>query len=147
MQWQHIETCLPLPDVADIALKLGNKEGEAGDLGGKTFDLDAVKIGELNPALLVLIFATLDDLGFDFAHLDVGDDEEVPRAAGWVEDTDVGHALAQVEQFAWIVSGLFEFLAQVIEEQRIEHLEDIWNACVVHSKRAALVVVSDCLDH
>ena len=37
--------------------------------------------------------------------------------------------------------------AQIIEEQRIEHLQDIRHAGVVHAQRAALLVLCDRLDH
>ena len=37
--------------------------------------------------------------------------------------------------------------AQVIEKQRIEHLEDVGDAGVVHAERAALLVLRDRLDH
>jgi hypothetical protein len=40
-----------------------------------------------------------------------------------------------------------EFLRQIIKEQRIEHLEDVRAAGVVHPQRAALLVVGDRLDH
>ena len=36
---------------------------------------------------------------------------------------------------------------QIVEEQRIEHLQDVRHAGVVHSERAALLVLRDRLDH
>ena len=37
--------------------------------------------------------------------------------------------------------------AQVVEEQRVEHLQDVRHAGVVHAERAALLVLGDRLDH
>ena len=37
--------------------------------------------------------------------------------------------------------------AQVVEEERIEHFQDVGHARVVHAKRAALLVLRDRLDH
>ena len=91
--------------------------------------------------------APLVDLGLDRPHLLVGDDEEIAGAAGRVEDPDPRHALAQVEQLAGIVARLLKLRAQVVEEQRIEHLQDVRHAGVVHAERAALLVLGDGLDH
>jgi hypothetical protein len=38
-------------------------------------------------------------------------------------------------------------LPQVVEEQRIQHLEDVGHAGVVHAQLAALLVLGDGLDH
>ena len=46
-----------------------------------------------------------------------------------------------------IVAGLVELCPQVIEKERIEHLEDVRHARVVHAERAALLVLRDGLDH
>ena len=87
------------------------------------------------------------DLGLDRPHLLVGDDQEVARAAGRIEDPDLRHALAQVEQHAGIVARFLQLRPQVVEEQRIEHLQDVRHAGVVHAERAALLVLGDRLDH
>jgi hypothetical protein len=87
------------------------------------------------------------DLGLDLAHLLVGDDEEVAAAAGRVEDPDPRHALAQVQQLDLVVARLLQLRAQVVEEQRVQHLEDVGHAGVVHAQLAALLVVGDGLDH
>ena len=91
--------------------------------------------------------APLVDLGLDRPHFLVGDDKEVARAAGRIEDPDLRHALAQVEQRAGIVARFLKPRAQVVEEQRIEHLQDVRHAGVVHAERAALLVLGDGLDH
>ena len=87
------------------------------------------------------------DLGLDRPHLLVGDDEEIAGAAGRVEHPDPRHALAQVQQHAGIVAGLLKLRAQVVEEQRIEHFQDVRHAGVVHAERAAFLVLRDRLDH
>src|SRR5437762_505495 len=73
------------------------------------------------------------DLRLDLAHLLVGDDKEIPRAAGGIEDADAGDALAQIEQLASIVPRLFQPGSQIVEEERIEHLEDVRHAGVMHA--------------
>jgi hypothetical protein len=40
--------------------------------------------------------APLVDFGLDLPHLLVGDDQEIARAAGWIEHPDPRHAPAQV---------------------------------------------------
>ena len=52
--------------------------------------------------------APLVDLGLDRPHFLVGDDKEIAGAAGRVEDPDLRHALAQVEQRARIVARLLQ---------------------------------------
>ena len=91
--------------------------------------------------------APLVDLGLDRPHFLVGDDEEVAGAAGRVEHPDPRHALAQVQQHAGIVARLFQPRPQVVEEQRIQHLQDVRHAGVVHAERAALLILGDRLDH
>ena len=46
-----------------------------------------------------------------------------------------------------IVARLLKLRAQVVEEERIEHLQDVRHAGVVHAERAALLVLGDGLDH
>ena len=87
------------------------------------------------------------DLRLDGPHFLVGDDEEIAGAAGGVEDPDPGDALAQVEQLAGIVPRLRPAGAQVVKKERVEHLEDVRHAGVVHAERAALLVIGDGLDH
>ena len=91
--------------------------------------------------------APLVDLGLDRPHFLVGDDKEIARAAGRIEHPDLRHALAQVEQLARVVARFLQLRAQVVEEQRIEHLQDVRHAGVVHAERAALLVLGDRLDH
>jgi hypothetical protein len=39
-----------------------------------------------------------------------------------VEYPDFCHAIAQIEQLAGVLLGVFELFAQVIEEERVQHL-------------------------
>jgi hypothetical protein len=39
------------------------------------------------------------------------------------------------------------FAPQIVEEQRVQHLQDVRHAGVVHAQRAALLVIGDGLDH
>ena len=56
------------------------------------------------------------DLGLDGSHFLVGDDKEVARSAGRVENPDLGDAVAQVQKLARVVARLFQLLAQIIEK-------------------------------
>src|SRR5690606_18459568 len=89
----------------------------------------------------------LVDSVFDLAHLLIGNDEKIARATGRIKHADTRHAFAQVQQFAWIVTGVFEFATQVIEKQRIQHFQNIRHAGVVHTQFATLFVVGDRLNH
>ena len=91
--------------------------------------------------------APLVDLGLDRPHFLVGDDKEIAGAAGRIEDPDLRHALAQVEQHAGIVARFLKPRPQIVKEQRIEHLQDVRHAGVVHAERAALLILRDRLDH
>lgn len=144
---QEVAQGVLLAAIEHVALILRDDERQPRDLGGEVADFDAAKVGERDVALAVGLAAPLVDLGFDRAHLLVGDDEEVARAAGRVEDPDTRHAVAQVQKLPGIVAGLFQLLAQVVEEERVEHLQDVGHAGVVHAERPALLVVGHCLDH
>jgi hypothetical protein len=56
------------------------------------------------------------DLGFNGPHLLVGNDEEIPRAAGRVEYPDFRQALAEIQKHAGIVARFLKLLPQVVEE-------------------------------
>jgi len=89
-----------LTAVVNVALILGDDEGEAGDLGGEVAQFDAAKVGEREGAGLIGLAEAAVDLGFEGAELFGGDDEEIARAAGGIEDADAGEARAEVLQFA-----------------------------------------------
>ncbi len=46
-----------------------------------------------------------------------------------------------------VVAGLLQLRPQIVEEQRVQHLQDVRHAGVVHAERAALLVLGDGLDH
>jgi hypothetical protein len=72
---------------------------------------------------------------------------KLPLPQAGIEDPDARHALAQVQQLDLVVARLFQLRAQVVEEQRVQHLQDVGHAGVVHAQRAALLVVGHRLDH
>ena len=74
----------------------------AGSVAAIVLTVELVNAPELL-SLAVGLAAPLVDLGLDRAHLLVGNDEEVARAAGRLEHPDSRHALTQVEQHAGIV--------------------------------------------
>ena len=118
-----------------------------GDLAGEVAQLDASKIGDRDVGGAPGVAAQAVDLGLDGPQLFVGDDEKIAGAAGGIEDADAGEALAQVEQFAWVVAGLSEAGPQLVEEERVEYLQDIRHPGVVQAEGAALLVVGHGLNH
>ena len=138
---------LHLPKVLHVCLVFGDDQREAGDFGGEIAQFDAAKVSERDVAFALCFATALVDLVFDMAQLFVGDDEEVAAAAGGVKDADAGDALAQVEQFDFVVAGFFQLGAQCVKEERVEHFEDVGHAGVVHAEFAAFFFVGDRLDH
>ena len=66
------------------------------DLGRKIPQLDPAIIGQGNVGAPLRLAPSLVDLVFQTAHFLVGDDKEVARTAGGIENTDLGHARAQI---------------------------------------------------
>src|SRR3546814_6707627 len=91
--------------------------------------------------------AALVDLGLDRPHLLVGDDKEISAAAGRVEDPGFRHAVSQVQKLARVALGSLKLLPPVVEEQRVQDLQDVRHACVVHPKPAALSLIRDRLNN
>ncbi len=79
-------------------------------------------------AVAVNLLQLLHDLEFEVAKLAVGDDDEVPAAAGGVHEANVAELLPELVQlFGGIgmrASGV-EFSSQFVEEEWIEGLEDV----------------------
>ena len=138
---------LELAEVFYVGLILGDDEGEAGDFGGEIAQLDASEVGDGDVAFAAFFAALFVDLVFNLAHFAVGDDEKVATAAGGVKHADAGKAFAQVEQFDFVAARVGEFGADVVEEERVEHFEDVGHAGVVHAEFAAFFFVGDRLDH
>ena len=138
---------LELAEVFYVGLILGDDEGEAGDFGGEIAQLDASEVGDGDVAFAAFFTALFVDLVFNLAHFAVGDDEKVATAAGGVKHADAGKAFAQVEQFDFVAARVGEFGADVVEEERVEHFEDVGHAGVVHAQLAALFVVGHGLNH
>ncbi|KQP11345.1 hypothetical protein ASF28_10010 [Methylobacterium sp. Leaf99] len=147
VEWQEILKCLLLAPIEHVALVLGDDKRQASDLGRKISQLDATEVRQRNFRAPVGFLTTVVDVRLNGPHFLVGDDQEIARAAGRIEDADLRHALTQVEQHACIVAGLIQSPPQVIEEQRVQHLQDVWHAGVMHAERAAFVLIRHGLDH
>ena len=50
-------------------------------------------------------------------------------------------------RYPTIALGLFQARAQIVEEERVQHLQDVRDAGVVQAERAALLILGDRLDH
>lgn len=67
-------------------------------------------------------------------HRHCGPAEGAPRvvsiapALDWPGHPDLRHAIAPVEQLARVVPELRPLFAQVVEDERIEHLQNVWHA-------------------
>ena len=144
---QKVGKRLLLTAIEHVTLELGDDQREACDLCRKVAQLDAAKVGERDVAVAFAFATSLVYLGLDLAHLLVGDDEEIARSAGRIEHPDLCHAVSQIEQFAAIVACFLQLLAQVVQEQRVQHLQDVRHAGVVHAERSALLIIGDRLDH
>ena len=53
----------------------------------------------------------------------------------------------RLQQLADVVARRLQLRAQLVQEQRVQHLQDVGHAGVVHAERAALFVVRHRLDH
>ena len=106
-----------LSAIGHVALILGDDQRQPRDLGGKVAQLDPSEVGDRNFRAPVGLVSPFVDLGLDGTHFLVGDDKEVARSAGRVENPDLGDAVAQVQKLARVVARLFQLLAQVIERK------------------------------
>src|ERR1019366_4696502 len=136
-----------VPAIEHVTLVLGDDERETRDFRRKVAQFDAAKVCLWNIRVPIRFAAPLVDLGLYRTHFLVGDDEKVARAAGRIEQSDSPHPGAQVKQHTWIVDGLLKLRAEVVEEERIEHLQYVGHARVVHAERTTFLVLSDRLDH
>lgn len=114
---------------------------------GKWRQLDPAEVGQRDFAAPTRFATTLIDLRLNRPHLLVRDHEEIARAAGRIEDPDFRDALPQVEQHAGIVPRFLKPRPQIVEKQRIEYLQNVRHARVVHAERAAFFILRDGLDH
>src|SRR5690606_6944851 len=135
------------PPVQHIALVLGDDQRKAGDLRREVAQLDPPKIGKRNFRLSIRFATTPVDLGLDGTHFLVGNDQEIARTAGWIEDPDLGDALAQVQQHTGVITRFIKLFQQVVEKQRVQRLQDVGDTGVVHPQLAALLVLGVGLYH
>src|SRR5205823_270335 len=136
------------PDIFGSMIQAVADEEERGALGMHYTSVpNILKVHAQGAALLHDLRAKLEEASDNsrkllnlrqrMARIRVFDHEEIAGAAGGIEDADAGHALTQVQQLAGIVAGFFQLGAQVVEEERVEHLEDVRHAGVVHAQGAA----------
>ena len=147
VQWQELGEGERFAAILHVALVFRDDEGEAGDFSREVAELDAAEVGEREVGGAVSLAAAVVDFRLNGAEFLVGDDEEISRTAGGIEDADAGEALAEIEQLAGIFPSLIQAGAELVEEQRVEHLEDVRHAGVVHAEGAALLVIRHGLDH
>ena len=122
-------------------------DGGLGDPGGELLDLDAVELVDVHVRhladrvdveVLLSVAAQFaqpnEDVELQCADLAVGDDEEVAATGGGVEEGQRSQSGPQRFKAAHRLFGGFELGAQVVEEQRLQHLHDVGFAGVVRSQ-------------
>jgi len=94
----------------------GDKASESKPLDNRSMDSRVMEKSAVNAATQANEAAPLGDLGLDLPHCLVGDDKEVARAAGRIEDSYLRQAFAKVEQRARVVARFLKLRPQVVEE-------------------------------
>ena len=125
-----------------------------GDAGRKLQNFDAVELIDVHHRERRHILHGLplravnfeQHLDLQFAQLPVGDDQEVAAAAGRIEEAHLAQALLEAQQIrpptpAALRADTLKFRAQLIEEERLDHLEDVLLGRVMSADRAAVVRV------
>lgn len=84
---------------------------------------------------------------FEFPELLVGDDEEVPRTARGVEHFDFANAVEQCLELADAVEPRVQLVLQLVEEQRLDRLQDVRYGGVVLAEVRSLSWRDDRLEH
>ena len=124
-------------------------ESDFGDTGGELAQLDAVELvhihaGENGGNFVLLVAAQqLEHFDFQQAELAVGDYEKVSAAAGRIENLQGTELFVKsLDRLAATgVTALRELLklsAKIIQEQRLNDLQDIFLGSVVRALRATL---------
>ena len=153
------------PDLAELQAQpvvhdvVHHPECGRGDAGRKFADLDAVKLILVDHRLHLEL-----QLGgvrarrhrpqhFDFqrAQLSVGDDEEVATTARRVEQAQRAKSVPKLPQISHAAAvpaflKVLEFSAQIVEEQWLDHLQDVLLGGVVRTLRAPVGQFHDRLE-
>jgi hypothetical protein len=147
VQRQKLRQRILLPAIQHVALELGNDERQPRNLCRKVAQLDAAEVGQRNLAAQGAFRPGAVDLGLDLAHLLVGDDQEVALPQAGSNTRMRAMRLRRFSSLALVVACGFQLRAQVVQEQRVQHLQDVGHAGVVHAQCTALFVVGHGLDH
>ena len=102
-----------------VGLVLRNDERETGNLRGKGSNLYAARVLRAEVVGPCHFATTPVDLRLDLAQRLVGNDKEVARTAGGVENADTAEATAQVNRMRQLVACYLQRGAQLVEEQRL----------------------------
>jgi len=116
-----------------VHLVVGHPEGDLRNLDWELFNLDAVKLidineddgadGELTFQRVFEYFA--QDIEFEQAQLAVGDDEEVATTAGWVEDADGSELRVEFTEAFGVAADALELDVERIEEEGLQRFENV----------------------
>ena len=120
------------------------------DHGGKLFVLDAVELIDRDPGHQfgidpLVAIQRLQAFQFEPPDLAIGDDEEIAAAAGRVEKAHPGQAGLELQQRLVLCRPArfqpFQLLAQLVEEERADYLQDVLLAGVMRALRPPLLRV------
>jgi hypothetical protein len=78
-----------------------------------------------------------EDVEFEATEFSVGDDEEVPTPACWVEHSDVSDAVVEAFEFLLVVLDALIFGSKFIEEEGTKKPEDVCLGGVVLAEFSA----------
>src|SRR5260221_5429745 len=86
-----------------------------------------------------------EDVELQGAQFAIGNDQEVAAAAGWIEESERGKALAEVVESGTATIGpvgsdRFKFCAEPIEKKRADHFENVAFTGVVGTNATTLLI-------
>lgn len=125
---------------------LGEVEREFGDGVREIVDLDAVKLREVYSRIRHAVHFQ-EDGHLQAAQFFVGDDEEIARSAGGVEEFYAGYPMQKVVELFLVSFAFLERFFEVVQKEWLDDFHDIGHGGVVHAQGCALARVRDGLHH
>jgi hypothetical protein len=115
-----------------IALELGNQQGEAGNLGCEALDFNAVEVRKRDDAALTV---EIDEVGQFLTRENKRKLQNLRKRMAYIRVFDPACGSGNFLGIAY--RRFFQLLAQIVEKQRIEHVQNVLNARVVHARSSS----------
>ncbi len=138
---------------AQIHLVVHQPQGDLRNLRWKLFDLDAVKLIDVDANQLVHIHALLaggiagaQHFQLQQAQLAVTDHQKISAAAGRVKKRQRSQLFMKFKQLVFVALDLGKLGPQLLQKQGLDELEDVFLRRVVRAQIAARLVVHDALE-